>query len=406
MRGQAIYALSGFAKTQGQLSSTASTKLAELVSASEGATLLAAIVSATNMLQNMSEKPPLLVRTLQDATVDPDRDVRHELISGLARYPEAYPTELRSRIFDLMKTVPADWVETIELIDMAIYYMDIASDRLLVADLLSALMTQDGNAPTLKTFDSAIYKIASLGNEMLGWFATKWLLDGALEVRAQVHDLFPPLDKSAYDFSLASFSLSAPEIRYLARKIFGYMIFSHGPATSLLWSCLAFLDETNREKLESEIAGFWLRNFPGDLELFDALVTTHPQKGLEMSVVQMRQHIEAYEKSLNSLRPNPALRPSASERRVQAEIAHDSNRDIIRNARKQSIFASIMAKKTILYGRASISYFHASPSAEPVRQVVPLINHETSTAMPRMDALYPARFNYMLRVFRAERRPK
>ena len=65
-----------------------------------------------------------------------------------------------------------------------------------------------------------------------------------------------------------------------------------------------------------------------------------------------------------------------------------------------------MAKKTILYGRASVSYFYSGPSAEPVRQIVPLVKHETSARMPRMDALYPARFNYMLRVFRAERRPK
>jgi hypothetical protein len=230
-------------------------------------------------------------------------------------------------------------------------------------------------------------------------------LDGDPHVCSEIHSLFPPLDQSIYDFDLGPFSLRDDEALYLSRKVFGYMSYMHGPAVSLLSACLRRLQGTGRPALEEAIIDFWLRNYPNDLALFDQILVDHPWDGLGASIGRMRECVEAYQGALEELPRNRALEPSSSERRVQADIRADRQREITKVSHKNSIFASLMTVSTILYGRASITYTYAGPDEKPVRRAVPFTSHSIKTANPQMDVLHPARLNYLVWNFRSERRP-
>ncbi|RUW52218.1 hypothetical protein EOA32_13505 [Mesorhizobium sp. M1A.F.Ca.ET.072.01.1.1] len=91
---------------------------------------------------------------------------------------------------------------------------------------------------------------------------------------------------------------------------------------------------------------------------------------------------------------------------MQTEIAQERNKQIGRIAEENSIFAGLFHKSTLLYGRSSVVYVYPDSSGEPIRQVMQLQSFETSSALPRMDVLYPARLNYLIYRLRVEERPK
>lgn len=406
IRRQATHALGHYKYTNQNEMLLAEERLAILMSCADPLDQRAAVFAATRLLEGQTDKSAQLLRMLEAATDQPNEGVLHELIAGLTYHSSAYPRSLREKVLTLTKTVKKDDVQTLDLIDAALYSMDINTDRNLVFEILSAILRQENEAPPLKKFDAWVHKTATSAHEIHGWYLTRWLLDGEYQICKQLDVLFPPLDKSIYDFRLDAFGLSEAEVHYLARKIYAYLIFNHGPVVSLLSACLMSLELKKRKILEKEISSFWLRNYPIDLELFDAVHSAYPRKALKASIGRMREHVEAYQAPLSTLPRNSAMAPSSSERRVQAEIAQQFDKEIGRSAHENSIFAGLFHKSTLLYGRSSVVYVYSDSSSEPLREVIQLQSFETSSALPRMDILYPARLNYLIYRFRVEERPK
>jgi hypothetical protein len=406
IKRQAILALSAFNCADEEEAVLVETRLVELASSSIVDDQRVAIAAMGRMLEKQYNKSTRLVAALEKAADQPSAEIRHELIASITYARDAYPLPLRDKVLALMKTVQSDCGETLNLIDLALYNMDTDKDREAIFETLTAILGQETGAPALKAFDSLVHKVGAGADELAGWYAARWLLDGRYRICSQLNSFFPPLDKSVYDFGLNALSLSNADIFYLARKIFVYLMFSHGPAVSLMCACLASLDLKERKLLERDIVAFWLRNYPSDLDLFEAAYNAYPRNGLKASIGRMRQQVNAYEKPLRALPSNPALRPSTMERRTQAEISHERNREISRAAEESSLFASLFHKSTLLYGRSSITYIYPTGSDEPIRQVIPMQSFSTSSALPRMDILYPTRLNYLLYQFRREKRPE
>jgi len=73
----------------------------------------------------------------------------------------------------------------------------------------------------------------------------------------------------------------------------------------------------------------------------------------------------------------------------------------MRAAEKKSIFSSLFATSTLLYGNKSINYTYTG-TGEPHRMETLLSSHSISMEFPRMDNIDPHKINYMLRVFQLE----
>lgn len=331
--------------------------------------------------------------------------IQVKLIEGLLYHPNAFRDGLKSKTLGLMKSVSKEQIQTLDQIDMILSKMNVTEDRELITDVIDGILTQGQSAPKLQVFDSFNHAILSGDNNTLGNYVVHWLLGGKYSICSELGNIFPPLDMSIYEFSLDAFELNDNEIFYLARKIFVYLMYDHGPAVSLLSACLESITQNSRKGLEVEIGDFWLRNFPGDIQLFQSHVEAFELKGLKASIKRMKGMIKSYSNPLHKLPRNPAMRPSALQRRVQAEIQHQQQRDIRKQADKQSVLGSIFHKSTLLYGRSSIVYVHRGKNEEPIRQEMQMQTYQTSTALPRMDCLYPARLNYLLHIFRSEKRP-
>ena len=405
IRQDAIFALGAFKYNGVESAGPAIAKLSTLLDSQKDEARLTAIAASARLLDQLEAPVDELTAKLEALCKDPDPDTRHALIAGHVHNKTAYPEQLKHTVYTLMKTVTADCPGTLDRIDMAFYNMDLDKDREMIFDILSALLTQETDAPSLEVFDSLTHKIETADHGLLCWYATRWLLDGDFRICTQLSALFPPLNRSPYDFDLSSFNLTPVEVFYLARKIYAYLMFNHGAGVSLLIACLMALKLDHRKQLEADIASFWLRNFPGDIEIFKVAIEATPRKGLKSSVMRLSAHIDTYEKPLQTLPKNPALRPSTMERRIQAELARERGRDVGRMAMKKSILGDLVHTSHLLYGRTSVTYVYRGEGEEPIRQIIPMQSFQTSTPLPKMDVLYPTRLNFLLYRFRREKRP-
>lgn len=400
----ATMALGGYGNTPDDVRARAIDALVSKLSGSDQAARTNAIYPAARFISEGIGSPEL-VDALETIAKDPLPDDRDQLITSFVQNRYSYPDRLRTWTFELMKEASTENPAVLGLVDSALYDLDIQKERRLIADIVAAIVDREVKPASLVSFQSTVYKIREAGSGIRGWFLAHWLLCGEYQLRFEVHSLFEPLDRSVYEFSIADFKLSDQEILFLGRKIFGFMFFSNGPAVSLLYACLAALHGQTQRELEVGIFSFWLANFPGDMGLFDELVRLYPHSGMKASVARIRKLHRIREAEITALPANPALQPSTSERRVQAELTFEQQAEIHRSAEKGSIFASMMHKSTILYGRSSVSYMHGPDGSEPIRQVLPLAKYEMSTPIPRMDVLQPVLVDSMLRMFRMEEHP-
>lgn len=234
IRKDAIFALGAFKHADTESAAPAIAKLSTLLDSQTDEARLTAIAATGRLLGQLEEPVDELTAKLRALCSDPDPDTRHALIAGHVHNMTAYPEQLKHAVFTLMKTVAAEFRGTLNIIDLALYNMDLDKDRETIFDILSALLAQDTDAPSLELFDSLTHKIETADHGLLCWYATRWLLDGDISICRQLSALFPPLNRSPYNFDLLSFGLTPVEMFYLARKIYVYLMFNHGAGVSLL----------------------------------------------------------------------------------------------------------------------------------------------------------------------------
>ena len=407
IRRQAIYALGGFNYGTAGDAALARSRVIEIMGANEPDDRRSAIFAACSLARQPETATADLVSALQSQAQYADPESREMLLSGLLSAPKVLPETLKTTLVGLVAQVQLAEERDVSLLNQWLYHTNLDTARDSVLDVLNAVISSSARGWSFEGLHGFRYRVMQQSQDLLGWYAIRWLLNPSQDAAKNLHQLFQPLDHGLYNFKLDRQDLSEPDVFYLARKVFVHLIYAHGPAVSFLCAFLLHLPSKPRRALEQEIAAFWLRNFPADLELFDAHCVQFPAHGLAASVKRMRRISEEYFKPLKSLPRNAAMRPSSQERRVQQEIAHERSKEIRRAADEGSILPSIVHKSTLLYGRSSVTYLHGDDVDQPpIRQVIPLQHFEASLEMPAMDVLAPAYLNHLLHRFRSEPRPK
>ncbi|MDP4539583.1 hypothetical protein Q9K01_08115 [Qipengyuania sp. DY56-A-20] len=368
------------------------------------ANAISAIHRRLQGIEDQKDKPPQLFEALQSACNNPSPAVVNEIVRGLILEKIKHPPSLKASIFDLMSDVRADQPQTIDLIDMVLYGLDLDAERDLVLRVVSGMLTNGPKAIGIDALDSTKHKLAAEPPSVLGWYIVELLLDGRQPLGEAASRIFPPLDVKLYAFDLAPHNLSQNEVFYLVRKVYAYLMLDRGPAVSLLAACLKFLSGEVLKAMEGEIASFWLENYPGDIAMFERVLDTSPE--LKPSVKRLKKAKDAYLKGLSDGRGNDAFKPSPPERQAQWDRRRKEQHEIAKQAHKSSVFLSFIHTKTMLYGRGAVSYIYGTGADEPTRHEMLYQSHETSTPIPRMDLHCPERLAYLRLRFRMEERPK
>lgn len=405
MRSQAIFALGGFDYRNAADAEPAIVRLLELLPTSDPSDARAAILASCSLVRKPFGVDMRIVDALRSDGIAGDVERRRLLISGLLGRGGEVPTELADATTHLVRRLSLLDQFDVGLINRWLYEADLHRDRGIVLDVLSDVAANSADQWSFRALHGFTHRVSAATPSNLGWYVVKWLLEGTHQIRENLHELFSPLDQSIHGFDLSDLGLTKAEVPFLARKVFVHLMFSHGPAVSMLCALLTQLKGKKRMDLETEISDFWLRNFPNDIELFDAFERLHARSGLKASIGRLRSALNTYRAPIKDMSANPALRPSTMERRVQMEIAHERSRQVMRRADENSIFAQLVHKSVLLYGRSSVSYVQAG-DGDPVRQVLPFQHIEHSVAIPTMDVLAPTRLLMLLQRFRNEPRPR
>lgn len=345
-----------------------------------------------------------LFDALREACDNPSPAVRNELIHGLILEKIKHPDPLKESIFALMPSVQVNEAQTVDLIDMVLFGLDLDAERDRALRVITGMLTGDPQPIGIDALDSTKHKLAEAPPSVLGWYIVELLLDGRPALGDAASRVFPPLDAKLYPFDLAPNNLSEDELFYLARKVFAYLMLDRGPAVSLLAACLKLLSGDALKAMEEQIASFWLENYPSDMALFEAVLNNSPE--LKPSVKRLKKATDSYLKGLSDNRGNDAFKPSPPERQAQWDRRRKEQHEIAKQAHKSSSFLSFIHTKTMLYGRGAVSYVYGQGSDEPTRHEMLYQSHETSTPIPRMEVHCPERLAFLRYRFRVEVRPK
>jgi hypothetical protein len=97
------------------------------------------------------------------------------------------------------------------------------------------------------------------------------------------------------------------------------------------------------------------------------------------------------------------LLPSIEHRRAVAMKDRERNRDIQKKAHEMSVFADLVTRQTLLYGRKSFSIIHGAEGKKHP-SISPLSEFSHSVELPRLMVIDPVGFNARITFFRAMKR--
>lgn len=190
---------------------------------------------------------------------------------------------------------------------------------------------------------------------------------------------------------------------FLARKCIGFLWLHEIAAASILLS----LVEHGHPDAVPEIEGLlWeplLLSYSSELrpyleqQAFSASPTV--AKAAQNLIARHRAYIDG----LKTAEEINELEPSNEARRSVATKDHQRNTSIQKQARKMSVFASLVHNVTMLYGRKSFTMIKGA-DGQQFPSISPLSEHSYSFEFPRLSVVDPVGFNALLTVCRVEQR--
>jgi len=361
-----------------------------------------AVTAMSHLLEKSVDLIAEFTEVLSFLCSEPTPSMCRELIRNWAMRPQAFPEGISASILGLMATLPNNTPENAHFLDSYLSQFDFEKEQ--TRSILTRLLTLESDSYTLVELDSVSYALSNLSSEIKSKYVLDWLLSGDPRLGHSAAKLYPSLNNDLIEFSLDGFTLSDADYFYLTKKVFAYLFYSYGAAVSILSALLSSTTGNTQKELTSFISGFWLRNFPHDIDSFAACAKKNPT--LTAPLRTMKKSINSYLTGTANNEINMALRPSDNERRIRNEIKYNKDKHMRSSVHENSWLGSLATAKHILYGSSMTSYIHGNADDPPVRQEIPIQTHTMSGYLPRMSIFCPARLDYLFIQFRMAQRPE
>jgi hypothetical protein len=316
------------------------------------------------------------------------------------------PDRLLEALLDTLRHVKATNLGTIETLDFALMKLVEQGQNERARVLLDHLIRRPDDPIDAEKFDSFWYKLAEIGGDIMDDWIVTWLLDGDYALcHALDHNLFSPgSDERTLAIDFSRYSLSDPDHGYLARKAIGTFFLKARVMASILVSLLRTAPAEQSEQIVDLLVDPILLNYSGVAEGYLKDIAADYADPAQPHVERALARLGAYLDGLKSIGRVPELHPSERERTIEWQRHADSMSEAHRQARRKSIFASIMSESVLLYGTGSVSWV-PDPATEPRRIETPLATISHSFEIPRVDIVDPMGLQLMLMSFRSGERP-
>ncbi|MEC8629232.1 MAG: hypothetical protein VXY73_03985 [Pseudomonadota bacterium] len=190
---------------------------------------------------------------------------------------------------------------------------------------------------------------------------------------------------------------------FLARKCIGFLWLHEITAASILLS----LVEHGHPNAVPEVEGLlWeplLLSYSSELRPYLEQKASSASPTVAKAAQDLIARHKAYIEGLKNAEELNELEPSNEARRAAAIKDHQRNTDIQKQARKMSVFASLVHNATMLYGRKSFTMITGA-DGQQFPSISPLSEHSYSFEFPRLSVVDPVGFNALLVICRVEQR--
>lgn len=303
----------------------------------------------------------------------------------------------------VLASTTAEESGTVQTVDGALFQLWSAGDWAKASALMAALLIANEGQLSLENFPCMASHLSSFNDDMVRW-AISWLLSGELTLGRAVMDQFERTNQSAglpVNVPAGFLPVRDLEKAYLARKVVGWLFMRPVTAASLL---VAFMRSCG-DAAADDVAGLMgdiLLTCYGSVWDYLTPLANDPQVGARIAALLSAN--QTYLDGLRSVPELPELRPSEAQVNIQNDRRAAHAREVNKEARKRSVFLSMVKASRILHGAGMISTIHEL-GGKTRRVDTPFQAVGMSVEIPKLEIVDPIGFDHALTVMRAERRP-
>jgi hypothetical protein len=348
---------------------------------------------------------PQLIR-LADLVLSYGGDiVLHEAATILAFNFENLPVELIEPMLTALRGLNPDNKGTIEHLDWGLQHLVQKGQPDRARLLLEHLLCREDGV-TLEQFDAVTNQLITGGGAVLEDWVVEWLRmgDAVLCKEMDEHLFGAGSDEFTFNIDFRRFALEDAEYGFIARKAIGSFFLKARIMASILVSLVRSAPADAVDEIEELLIDPILVNYSGVARDYLQPIAEDENDPAARVAQSALDGLAQYIEGLRSIGSVPELHPSERERQLEWQRHSDQMSAAWQNARKQSIFASIVTESVMLYGNRSINWV-ADPAGERRRIETELASIGHSFEIPRIDTVDPLGLQLMLLSFRQEQSP-
>lgn len=324
----------------------------------------------------------------------------HQAANILSSYRDALQPEIVAFLLKALLQINTANKGTVMQLDLGLQILLEVGLNEAAISFVMQLVSQNENfqLEELPSFRSSLFAGPP---ERLSRVIVQWLLRGTPGLCGGLAAAMqgPGLEGLPVELLPQDLSMCQSEQIFICRKAIGWLFFKPITAASILVSVLRGCDDETAQALQNLLNETLLLNYRGVRKYLSSLAPDDAAKG---RVDQCLADNDTYLSALQSVPKIKELEPSEHQRRIERLRVMDEMRDVHKQARRQSVFFSVIKHSVLLYGNHSLSFIKDdNDTLRPME--MDLKRHGISFEVPSMEIIDPIGLQRTLRIFRAER---
>lgn len=330
---------------------------------------------------------------------NPTESARCALLNGLRQRAGLLPEKDVRLVFAVATDGDLTQLRLRDALQGALYQLIGGVHHEAAIDCLTTCVASNGKALPLKEFELLRHRLTELDRASLFALAIRWFATGDTLLCQIVSDLIgAPLDQKPFDASLAGLALTSGEIIAVCHKAIGFMPLAPVVAASFVVAALRASDKIAEPELVQLLFQWLLVNFRETVAAY--LKKIGKEDVAHKPVRAALKMYRSYESDCRIATPPKELQPSTYQRGVVRQNHYLASREISKQAERQSIFAGLVHKSTLLYGRKAVTYARGPDVPPTSMEMKPVSAH---IEMPRLQTVDPVGLELLLSIFRISR---
>lgn len=330
---------------------------------------------------------------------DPSDNARSALLNGIRQKADQFHEKDVRRVIDAAIDGDLSSPRLISALEGALYVLIGGPHHEVAVDCLTTCLASTEKAIPFDKFELLEHRLAELDRTSLFALAIRWfnLGDHLLcqiisKLVGTAHQQWP------FDVSLTPFKLSSSQKITVCHKAVGFMPLAPIVAASFVVAALRTRDKAAEPELVQLLFQYLLINFGETVAAYLKTIgkTDVARKPVRAALTMYR----IYERDCHIAEPHKELQPSTYQREVVRHNRFLDNREIGKRAERQSVFANLVHKSVLLYGRKAIMY---SREADAPPMSMDMKSFRAHIELPRLHSIDPVGLELLLTIFRISR---